>query len=86
MSAKKAGRQSIKRSRRNGSARTATKTAVNKALRSLAVSDMGVAQPAVEDAISILDRAVRKGVMHKNTAARRKSRISARINRIQAAS
>ena len=86
MSAKKAGRQSIKRSRRNGSARTATKTAVNKALRSLAASDNSVAQPSVEDAISILDRAVRKGVMHKNTAARRKSRISARLNRIQGAS
>jgi small subunit ribosomal protein S20 len=47
--------------------------------------DAEVAEPVVKDAISILDRAVRKKVLHKNNVARRKSRISAKLNRIRGA-
>lgn len=83
MPAKKAGRQSVKRSLRNGSVRTATRTAVNKALVSIETGDVVVAEATVQDAISILDRAVRKGVLHKNSAARRKSRISIKLNRLR---
>ena len=85
MPAKKAGRRSVKRYRRNGSVRTATRSAVNKALRSVEAGDVGVAEAAVQEAVSILDRAVRKGVLHKNSAARRKSRISVRLNRLRGA-
>ncbi len=85
MPAKKAGRRSLKRYRRNGSVRTATRTAITKALRSVESGDATVAEPIVRDAISILDRAVRKGVLHKNNVARRKSRISAKLNRIRGA-
>ena len=84
MPAKKAGRRSLERYRRNGSVRTATRTAVNKALRSVEAGDIGVAESTVRDAVSILDRAVRKGVLHKNNVARRKSRISARLNKLRA--
>jgi small subunit ribosomal protein S20 len=80
--AKKAGRQSLKHHARNTSARTATRTAVAKALRSVETGDAEVAEGVVRDAVSILDRAVQKGVMHKNTAARRKSRLSARLNKL----
>ena len=45
--------------------------------------DVGVAEAAVQDAVSILDRAARKGVMHKNSAARRKSRISIKLNKLR---
>ena len=82
MPAKKAGRQSLKHYKRNSSARTATRTAVAKALRSVESGDAAVAEGAVRDAVSTLDRAVRKGLMHKNTAARRKSRISARLSKL----
>ena len=85
MPAKKAGRQSIKQYGRNGSARTATRSAVSKALKSLEDGDVAVAEGTVRDAIRHNDRAVRKGILHKNAAARRKSRISVRLNRLQSA-
>ena len=83
MPAKKARRQSVKRYRRNSSVRTATRTAVNKALVSVEDGDVAVAEATVQSAISILDRAVRKGVIHKNSAARRKSRIATKLNRLR---
>ena len=82
MTAKKAGRRSVKRQRRNGSIRAATRTAVNKALRSVNAGNLDVAEAAVLDAVSILDRAARKGVVHKNSAARRKSRITIKLNKL----
>ena len=85
MPAKKASRQSVKRSRRNGSVRTANRSSIGKALRSVEAGDVEVAAPAVRDAIRALDGAVRKGVMHRNAADRRKSRISARLNKLQSA-
>ena len=82
MAAKKAGRRSVKRYRRNGSVRTATRTAMNKALVSMEGGDVAVAESTVQNAISILDRSVRKGVLHKNTVARRKSRIATKLYRL----
>ena len=82
MPAKKAGRQSVKRRRRNVSARTETRGSVNKALVAIGSGDASVAEAALQNAISTLDRAVRKGIMHRNSAARRKSRISARFNKL----
>ena len=55
---------------------------MNKALASMEGGDVTAAESTVQGAISILDRAVRKGVMHKNTAARRKSRIATKLNRL----
>ena len=75
----------MKHHSRNGSARTATRSAINKALRSVNDGDVPVAQTAVLQAISAIDQAVRKGVMPKNSAARRKSRISIRLNQLQKA-
>ncbi len=83
MPAAKAGRQSIKNARRNGSVRTATRTSIAKALRSVEAGDVEVATTSVHDAIRSIDLAVRKGLMHRNAAARRKSRISARLNKLQ---
>lgn len=85
MPAKKAHNQSEKRHLRNVSARTATRSAMNKALRSVAGGDVSLAHPAVQEAISAIDQAVRKGVMPKNSAARRKSRITRRLNVLQQA-
>ena len=75
----------MKRHSRNGSARTATRTAINKGLRAVEGGDVAVAQTEVHQAITAIDLAVRKGVMPKNAGARRKSRISIRLNALQSA-
>ncbi len=80
MPAKKAARQSVKRYRRNQSIRSATRTAVTDARRAVRVGDPEAAEPATLRAISVLDKAVKKGVLHKNNASRRKARLAAHLN------
>lgn len=55
--------------------RSTTKTYVKKARRLIAAKQFDEAQAVVHDAISALDKAAQKGVIHKNNAARRKSRL-----------
>ena len=86
MPAKKAARQSIKRSQRNRSARTATRTAIAKALRSMESGGLSDAETAVVQASSFLDKAVQKGILPKNAASRGKSRLSVRLNKLKEAS
>ena len=82
MPSKKAGRQQIKRARRNRSARTETRTVLGRANRTLESGDFDAAQPAVMNAVRVLDRAASKGILHKNNAARRKSRMMAKLSRL----
>ena len=86
MPAKKAGRQQAKRSLRTRGDRTETRTAIAKALRTVDTGDVAEAEVAVRDALSTMDRAVQKGILHKNNVSRRKSRIAARLNQMKAAS
>ena len=83
MPARKAIRQSVKRNRRNQSIRRTTRTSIVSARRAVAGGDAEAAEPAVRQAISLLDKAVKKGVLHKNNASRRKSRLAVRLNRLQ---
>lgn len=83
MPAKKAARQSVKRYRRNLSVRRTTRSAITGARRAVAAGDAETAEPAIRQAISLLDKAVKKGVLHKNNASRRKARLAAGLNRIQ---
>ena len=83
MPAKKAARQSIMRAQRNRSVRTATRSGVAKALRSMGAGDLAESETDVILAVSLLDRAVQKGVLHKHTASRRKSRLATRLNRLK---
>jgi small subunit ribosomal protein S20 len=53
------------------------------ARRAIAGGDAEIAGTAVQQAISVLDKAVKKGVLHKNNASRRKSRLAALLNRTQ---
>ena len=85
MPAKKAARQSMKRAQRNRSVRSATRTGIAKALRSVESGDVEMAETAVVEAMSLLDKAAQRGVLHKNTASRGKSRLSRRLNRLKAA-
>ncbi len=86
MPAKKTGRQQIKRAVRTRGDRTETRSAIAKALRSVESGDVAEAEIAVKDALSTLDRAVQKGILHKNNADRRKSRMAVRLNKMKAAS
>jgi len=83
--AKKAGRQQVKRSVRTRGDRTETRSAMAKALRSVESGDVAEAEIAVHDALSVMDRAVQKGILHKNNVNRRKSRMAARLNNLKAA-
>ena len=78
-SAKKQTRASVGRTLRNRSVRSAVKTGVGKARRVLSEGADG-AQAAALAAISGLDRAAEKGILHPNNVARRKSRLMKRLN------
>ncbi len=86
MPAKKTGRQQVKRAVRTRGDRTETRSAMAKALRLVEEGDVALAETAVRDALSIMDQAVQKGILHKNNVNRRKSRIAARLNKMKAAS
>jgi small subunit ribosomal protein S20 len=83
-SAAKAARQAERRRRRNQPIRTAAKTYVRKARTAIADGATDEALAAVVKAQSYLDSAATKGVIHKNNAARRKSRLMKRLNAMQA--
>ena len=67
---------------RNRPYRTAARTFVKKAEAAIRAGDQTVAQSAVVDAISMLDRVASKGIIHRNNAARRKSRLMAKLNKV----
>jgi small subunit ribosomal protein S20 len=83
-SAEKRNRQAPKRAARNRIMRGSTRTAVKKARTAIESNDPTTAE-AIQVAIQTLDRAATKGVIHKNNAARRKSRLMQALNKMNAA-
>lgn len=73
-SAKKRARQTIKRNARNTKVRNSVKTAIRTAREAIETGSKDV-QNAVKGALSSLAKAANKKVMHKNTAARKISRL-----------
>jgi small subunit ribosomal protein S20 len=84
-SALKRIRSSEKRRQRNRIVRGSTRTAIRKARVGIAGKDMISAEAAVHDAVSALDKAAAKGVIHKNNASRRKSRLMRQLNQAKEA-
>jgi len=82
ISAIKAIRQNERRRRRNRMVRSATRTQVRKARVALDQSDPQAAQTAIRDAVVALDKAAQKGIIHRNAAARSKSRLMQQLNRL----
>ena len=78
-SAEKRARQSIVRRDRNRRDRTRLKTALKKVRQA---SSADTARAALQAAESLLDRSAAKGIIHQNTAARTKSRLSAHVARL----
>ena len=85
-SAKKRILVSERRRLRNRPFRSAARTLVKKAELAIQSGDQATAEPAVKLAMSTLDRVLAKGVIHKNNAARRKSRLAAKYNAMISAS
>lgn len=71
----KRNRQNEKRRLRNRMFRGAARSAVRDARAAIASGDVAASREAVLAAVSRLDKAAEKGVIHKNNAARRKSRL-----------
>jgi small subunit ribosomal protein S20 len=83
-SAQKAWRQGQSRAIRNQAARSAVRTYVKKATEAVAgpVEDAAV---VVRAAVRALDRAAQRGIVHRNAAARRKSRLMGRLHQLSLA-
>ena len=77
--ARKRARQETQHRTRNMAQRAAMRTHVKKYLKSIDGSDIEVAEKDYRIAVSQVDRAVRRGLHHRNKAARLKSRLNARL-------
>jgi small subunit ribosomal protein S20 len=80
-SQKKRNLTNEKRHERNTAVRSALKTSTKKVHTSIDASDTEAATAQARDASRALDKAASKGVLHKRTAARRKSRLAKSLNR-----
>lgn len=69
---------------RNVAFKTSIKTAVKKALALATGEDKEALNSAVSKVYQLCDKAVSKGILHKNTAARKKSRLTKAVNKLQA--
>ncbi len=76
----KAARQAVRRSLMNKGVRSSTRTMVSKAVSLIQQGNLEAAQEAVRKAVITLDKAAQKGVIDRNNAARRKSRLMAKLN------
>ena len=79
-SAKKRVLVNRKKAERNKSIKSAVKTSIKKVEAAVAAKDKESAVAALQNAISTIDKAATKGVYHKNTAARKVSRLSKAVN------
>jgi small subunit ribosomal protein S20 len=78
-SAKKRARTSEKSRIQNAAARSRLRTYIKKVLHAVAAGDVDKAQAAFREATPVIDSSVNKGLIHRNKAARSKSRLNARI-------
>ena len=83
-SAEKRVRQSEKRRAINRGHKTKLRTYIKKLRTALDTSKSDEVQQVLPDAISVIDKSVQKGVLHKNAAARYKSRLTVRANQVAA--
>ena len=82
--ARKRARQNDVRRTRNASQRSMVRTYIKKVEAAIQAGDSGAARTALNDAIPIIDRMATRGIMHRNKAARHKSRLNQRINKLDA--
>ncbi len=83
-SALKANRQNIKRREANRGQRSRLRTALKAIRASLDAKDVAGVKAAVNATVSLVDKMATKGIIHRNTAGRYKSRLAARVAGISA--
>ena len=83
-SALKANRQNITRREHNRQMRSKLRTALKSIRASLDAKDLSGAKSALNKTVSIVDKMATKGIIHRNTAGRYKSRLSARLSKATA--
>jgi len=77
--ARKRARQSVARNKHNASLRSMMRTAIKRVRAAIAAGDKAAATQVLQSATSVIDRVADKNIIHKNKAARHKSRLSAAI-------
>ncbi len=80
-SALKANRQNIKRREHNRGLRAKLRTGLKSIRKSLDVKDVDGAKKALQTLQSLVDKMATKGIIHKNTASRYKSRLAAKLSK-----
>ena len=82
-SAEKAARQAEKHRARNIALRSRMRTAIRTVTAAIAAGNRAAAQATYRSAMPVIDTLVNKQIIHRNKAARHKSRLSARIRAMQ---
>jgi small subunit ribosomal protein S20 len=82
-SAEKAARQAEKHRARNVALRSRARSALRKVTAAAGTSDKAAANTAYREAVSAVDSLASKGKIHRNKAARHKSRLAARIKKMK---
>jgi len=79
LSARKRARQAERNRMANASRRSYVRTLIKKIVNSIEAGDKAAAEAAYKEAIPAIDSSVSQGIMHRNKAARHKSRLNAHI-------
>lgn len=77
--AKKRARQNEKRRQLNTSARSMMRTHIKNTVKAIGAGDKAAAEIAYKEAVPVIDKMARKGLIHENKAARHKSRLNRHI-------
>ena len=77
--ARKRARQAEKHRQHNASLRSMFRTSIKKVVYAIAANNKEEAQAAYKAAVPVIDSTARKGLIHKNKAARHKSRLNAQL-------
>ena len=83
-SALKANRQNVKRREHNRQMRSKLRSALKAIRVSLDAKDLSGAKAALSQTVSIVDKMATKGIIHRNTAGRYKSRLASRMSKATA--
>ena len=84
-SAKKRLRQNVKRRARNQGRKSRLRTAVRGYREALQTTDVGTASDRLKEALRLVDKGVKQRLMHRNAAARTKSRLTKKLTALTAA-
>lgn len=82
LSARKRARQGEKHRLSNAGQRSRARTSIKKVLAAIEAGDKSGAEAAYKEAVPAIDRSVSKGLMHRNKAARHKSRLNQHIREL----